>query len=304
MSVAASLMASSRVSSFFRVRSIDAFSFRTFCDRDWSVQNSGSCVWLVSSSRRSVRPGTSKVPPERREACSELFLEISDVAHGVLWRLPDGSCRRTRGAVIGGPPAVESAMPRVLLVDNYDSFTWNLAHDLGRTGADVVVRRNDTIDLAHIRALAPTHIVLSPGPGRPERPADFGVCLDILEHLVDTPILGVCLGLQGMAWHAGGRVVHAPRVMHGKTSAIRHHGRGLFEGLPNPMQVMRYHSLVVDRTSVPACFDITAETEDGLVMALAHRSRPLWGVQFHPESVGSPNGPTLVARFLALSLQR
>lgn len=189
-------------------------------------------------------------------------------------------------------------MPRVLLVDNYDSFTWNLAHDLGRTGAEVHVHRNDTIDLADVRALSPTHIVLSPGPGRPERPADFGVCRAILEHCTALPILGVCLGHQGLAWLAGARIVHAPKVMHGKTSPIRHHGRGLFAGLPQPMVVMRYHSLVVERASVPVELAITAETEDGLVMALAHRTRPLWGVQFHPESIASPDGPALVARFL------
>lgn len=190
-------------------------------------------------------------------------------------------------------------MHRVLLVDNYDSFTWNLAHDFGRTGAEVVVVRNDGIDLAGIRAFAPSHIVLSPGPGRPERPADFGVCADILEHLTDIPLLGVCLGHQGLARQCGARIVHAPVAMHGKTSSIRHHARGLFAGLPNPLQVMRYHSLVVDRSSLPPELVVTAETEDGLVMALAHRTRPLWGLQFHPESIGSPQGHLLLEAFLA-----
>jgi anthranilate synthase/aminodeoxychorismate synthase-like glutamine amidotransferase len=191
-------------------------------------------------------------------------------------------------------------MPRVLLVDNYDSFTWNLAHDLGRTGADVHVHRNDRITLPDILALAPTHIVLSPGPGRPERAADFGICRTILEELPHIPTLGVCLGHQGLAWLAGARVVHAPEVRHGKTSLIHHHGRGLFEGLPNPMQVMRYHSLVVDRTTLPPELVVTALTDDGLVMALAHRSLPRWGVQFHPESVGTPHGRALSARFLQM----
>jgi anthranilate synthase component 2 len=192
-------------------------------------------------------------------------------------------------------------MPRVLLIDNYDSVTWNLAHDLGRTGASVHVHRNDRITIPEIHTLAPTHIVLSPGPGRPERPADFGICADILAHFPTTPLLGVCLGHQGMAWHLGARVVHAPVLMHGKTSEIRHHGRGLFADQPSPMQVMRYHSLIVDRSSLPDALEVTAETDDGLVMAIAHRSRPWWGVQFHPESVGSPTGPQLAARFLEMS---
>lgn len=191
-------------------------------------------------------------------------------------------------------------MPRVLLVDNYDSFTWNLAHDLGRVGAEVHVHRNDQIAIDDVHRLQPTHIVLSPGPGRPERAGDFGICGAILEHFTTTPLLGVCLGHQGMAWHLGGRVIHAPAVMHGKTSPIRHHGRGLFAGLPNPIQVMRYHSLLVERASLPDALAVTAETEDGLVMAIAHRSRPWWGVQFHPESVGSPDGPRLTTRFLEM----
>ncbi len=192
-------------------------------------------------------------------------------------------------------------MPRVLLIDNYDSFTWNLAHDLGRTGASVHVHRNDQLTLPDIHRLAPTHIVLSPGPGRPERPADFGICGAVLASFPSMPILGVCLGHQGMAWHLGARVVHAPVLMHGKTSAIRHHGKGLFAHQPTPMQVMRYHSLMVDRTSLPAELVVTAETDDGLVMAIAHRSRPWFGVQFHPESVGSPTGPWLTARFLEMT---
>ena len=191
-------------------------------------------------------------------------------------------------------------MPRVLLVDNYDSFTWNLAHDLGRVGADVRVHRNDRITVEQVRQLEPTHIVLSPGPGRPERATDFGICAAILDQFHTTPLLGVCLGHQGMAWHLGARIQRAPVVMHGKTSAIRHHGRGLFAGLPNPLQVMRYHSLLVDRESIQTTLAITAETEDGLVMAVAHRTRPWWGVQFHPESVGSPEGPRLTERFLQM----
>ena len=188
----------------------------------------------------------------------------------------------------------------VLLVDNYDSFTWNLAHDIGRTGAQVHVHRNDQLSLSAAIALAPTHIVLSPGPGRPERPEDFGLCAAILDHFVDLPLLGVCLGHQGMAWKLGARVVHAPEVMHGKTSSVRHDGTGVFAGLPSPFEAMRYHSLMVDRNSLPDTLRVTAETADGLVMGLAHLQRPHHGVQFHPESVGTPCGQQLMRNFLSI----
>lgn len=194
--------------------------------------------------------------------------------------------------------------PRVLLVDNYDSFTWNLAQYLGMAGADVAVRRNDAVSLDEVRAMDPTHVVLSPGPGRPDRPADFGVCWHILEHLTDRPLLGVCLGHQGLAAQQGAAVVRAPQVMHGKTSPIHHHRRGLFAGLPEPLTVMRYHSLVVDRSTLPPTLEVTAETEDGLVMALADRQRPRVGVQFHPESIGTPDGLLLLANFLGASTSR
>ena len=222
----------------------------------------------------------------------------SSSVHGRRRSLTHGAavCRRDVPARVPMPPPLPER--RVLLVDNYDSFTWNLAHDLGRTGAAVEVVRNDRVDLAGVVARRPTHIVLSPGPGRPERAADVGVCRAILAELVHVPVLGVCLGHQALAWQAGARVVHAPRVMHGKTSEIHHHGQGLFAGLPSPVSMMRYHSLVVERASVPASLTVTAQTSDGVVMGLAHRSRPLWGVQFHPESVGSPHGARLLATFL------
>ncbi len=192
-------------------------------------------------------------------------------------------------------------MSRVLLVDNYDSFTHNLYQLLGEAGARVDVVRNDAIDLDGARALDPTHVVLSPGPGHPGRPRDFGVCGALIERLAPTvPTLGVCLGHQGIAHHLGGEVVSACRIMHGKVDAIRHDGQGLFAGLPAPLEVMRYHSLCVDRDSLPDDLRVTAEADDGTVMALAHRVWPLVGVQFHPESIGTPRGRTLVDNFLAM----
>jgi anthranilate synthase/aminodeoxychorismate synthase-like glutamine amidotransferase len=192
-------------------------------------------------------------------------------------------------------------MSRVLLVDNYDSFTHNLYQLLGEAGADVEVVRNDAVDLAGVRALAPTHVVISPGPGHPGVARDFGVCGELIERLAPTvPTLGVCLGHQGIAHRLGGQVVPACRIMHGKVDAISHDGQGLFAGLPAPLEVMRYHSLSVDRDSLPAELRVTAEADDGTVMALAHRDWPLVGVQFHPESIGTPSGRGLVDNFLAM----
>lgn len=189
---------------------------------------------------------------------------------------------------------------RVLIVDNYDSFTFNLRQYLGSLGADVLVEKNDRIDLSGIRALGVDRVVLSPGPGRPERAADFGVCADVIADLEDVPILGVCLGHQGIVHHYGGRIEHAPEVFHGKTSFIRHDGSALFAGLPARLEVMRYHSLIAAEEAWPDALVVTARTDDeaGLVMACAHRSRPLWGIQFHPESIGSPEGMAVLERFL------
>ncbi len=187
----------------------------------------------------------------------------------------------------------------VLLIDNYDSFSHNLMQQIWGLGATVRVVRNDAISLAEIRALAPSHVVISPGPGRPDVPRDFGVCRDVIDALVDVPVLGVCLGHQGIGWRMGGQVVAAPEIVHGKTAQITHDGRGLFTGLPAPLTVMRYHSLVVDRDAVPDCLAVTATTPDGLVMGLRHRSRPLMGLQFHPESIGTPDGDGLLRNFLA-----
>jgi anthranilate synthase/aminodeoxychorismate synthase-like glutamine amidotransferase len=186
---------------------------------------------------------------------------------------------------------------RVLLIDNYDSFVYNLVQELGELGADPVVFRNDAITVEGIRREAPDAVLISPGPGRPE---DAGISLEAIESLAgELPLFGVCLGLQCIGQVYGGRVVRAPQLMHGKTSEIHHCGTGLFAGLPQPMVATRYHSLVVERDSVPDVLEITAETADGTVMGLRHRDQLVEGVQFHPESILTPSGPTLLDNFLA-----
>jgi len=196
-------------------------------------------------------------------------------------------------------------MTRVLLVDNFDSFTYNLYQLLGELGAEVVVRRNDAMDLEGARALAPTHVVLSPGPGHPANPRDFGVCADLITELAPAlPLLGVCLGHQGIAHRLGGRVVRAGRIMHGKVDRIRHDGCGLFAGIEAELEVMRYHSLAVDPEALPSALRATASAGDGTVMALAHESWPLVGLQFHPESIGTPSGAALMANFLAMEARQ
>ena len=186
---------------------------------------------------------------------------------------------------------------RVLLVDNYDSFTYNLVQELGELGAEPVVYRNDAIDVAGIRALGVDAVIISPGPGRPE---DGGISLALIDELAgELPILGVCLGHQCIGQVYGGRVVPAPELMHGKVSAIFHTGTGVFADLPNPFEATRYHSLVIDRASVPDVLEITAETADGVVMGLRHRDLLVEGVQFHPESILTPRGPDLLRNFLA-----
>ncbi len=190
----------------------------------------------------------------------------------------------------------------VLLIDNYDSFTWNLVHQLGRLGAAVEVVRNDAIDLDGVRARAPTHIVLSPGPGHPSIARDFGVCAAILAELSEAlPILGVCLGHQGIVTGLGGEVVRAAAPVHGKTSAVYHEGGGLFAGMTSPFEAMRYHSLVARRESLPSTLRVSAWLADGVVMAVQRIGTEVHGVQFHPESVGTPDGDAVVAAFLALS---
>ena len=186
---------------------------------------------------------------------------------------------------------------RVLVIDNYDSFVYNLVQELGELGADPVVRRNDAIDVAGIRAAAPDLILISPGPGRPE---DAGVTPSVIGELAGViPILGVCLGHQAIGQVFGGQIVQAPSLMHGKTSAIHHDGRGVFVGLPDPFIATRYHSLVVDPATVPDVLEVTARTSDGVIMGLRHRTLAVEGVQFHPESLLTPEGPTLLSNFLA-----
>jgi anthranilate synthase component 2 len=164
----------------------------------------------------------------------------------------------------------------------------------------VRVVRNDEIDLAGIRSLSPSHVVISPGPGTPENPRDFGVSSDVIRELSErVPTLGVCLGHQGIVFGFGGRVIRAPKILHGKTSIVRHDRKGLFAGLPDEIEVMRYHSLIGERSSMPACLEIAAETVgDGIVMGVRHRERPLHGIQFHPESIGTPHGKAILKNFL------
>ena len=187
--------------------------------------------------------------------------------------------------------------PRVLVVDNYDSFVYNLVQYLGELGADPIVHRADRITLAEVEALSPDAILISPGPGRPE---DAGLSNAIIERFAGTcPILGVCLGHQAIGQVYGGDIVRAATVMHGKTSLIHHDGQGVFAGLPDPFEATRYHSLVVDRGTFPASLEITAETDDGTIMGIRHREHAVEGVQFHPESVLTAAGHQLLANFLA-----
>jgi anthranilate synthase/aminodeoxychorismate synthase-like glutamine amidotransferase len=185
---------------------------------------------------------------------------------------------------------------RVLLIDNYDSFVYNLVQELGELGADPVVHRNDAIDIARIEALSPDAIVISPGPGRPE---SAGISKEVVSVFAGRiPILGVCLGHQAIGEVYGGRTVPAPTLMHGKTSQIHHDGAGVFTGLPNPFVATRYHSLVIDPPSVPDVLEVTARTSDGVVMGFRHREFAVEGVQFHPESVLTASGPALLENFL------
>jgi anthranilate synthase/aminodeoxychorismate synthase-like glutamine amidotransferase len=186
----------------------------------------------------------------------------------------------------------------LLVIDNYDSFTYNLVQYFGELGAEPVVKRNDAITAEGLEKLRPGRIVISPGPGKP---TDAGVSMEVIRRMGrTTPILGVCLGHQCIAEVYGGKVVRAERLMHGKTSPIRHEGSGVFAGLPNPFEATRYHSLIVEKSSVPACLRVTADTAEGEIMALQHRDFPVHGVQFHPESILSREGKDLLRNFLKL----
>jgi anthranilate synthase component 2/para-aminobenzoate synthetase component 2 len=188
---------------------------------------------------------------------------------------------------------------RILLIDNYDSFTYNLVQAFLVLGAEVEVRRNDETDLESAARIDPTHLVVSPGPGRPE---NAGLSLAMIEAFAGrVPILGVCLGHQAIVAHYGGEIVAAKSLMHGKTSLVSHDGEDIFAGLPNPFEAGRYHSLAANQASLPEVLAVTARTEEGEIMGVRHRDLNVVGVQFHPESVLTPDGPTLLGNFLGLS---
>lgn len=185
----------------------------------------------------------------------------------------------------------------LLLIDNYDSFTYNLVHYLGELGADVLVKRNDALDVQEAMALRPEGILLSPGPCDP---AQAGICLALTAAAAETkiPLIGVCLGHQTIGEAFGGKVVRCHEIVHGKMGTMNHTGKGLFAGLPNPFQATRYHSLTVERETLPDCLEITAELDDGTIMGLQHRELPMHGVQFHPESIRSEHGHAMLDNFL------
>jgi anthranilate synthase/aminodeoxychorismate synthase-like glutamine amidotransferase len=186
----------------------------------------------------------------------------------------------------------------LLVIDNYDSFTYNLVQYFGELGADPQVKRNDAITPEEVEKLKPKRIVISPGPGRPE---DAGISMELIRRLGSrVPLLGVCLGHQCIGEVYGGKVVRAGRLMHGKTSPIQHDGKGVFAKLPNPFEATRYHSLIVEKESVPSCLEVSAETAEGEIMGLRHKEYPVHGVQFHPESILSKEGKDLLANFLSL----
>lgn len=187
----------------------------------------------------------------------------------------------------------------LLLIDNYDSFTYNLVHFLGELGAETKVHRNDRITVEAVLDAAPEAIVLSPGPCDPDK---AGICLELIRRAAGRlPILGVCLGHQAIGQAFGGRIVRAPVMMHGKLSHVHHTGKGIFKNLPSPLEVTRYHSLIIERDSLPACLEVTAETTDGIIMGLQHKELPIFGVQFHPESIASARGHDLLRNFLDLA---
>ena len=194
--------------------------------------------------------------------------------------------------------AADFSNVRMLLIDNYDSFTYNLVQAFAALGADVMVYRNDMITTAEAKALKPTHLVISPGPGRPE---EAGVSLEMIGAFAESiPVLGVCLGHQSLVQHFGGDIVRARRLMHGKTSMAKHDGKTIFDGISQPFEVGRYHSLCAEHETLPDVLELTAETEQGEIMGVRHKSLPLEGVQFHPESVLTPEGDHLMANFLRM----
>ena len=190
------------------------------------------------------------------------------------------------------------ALPVILMIDNYDSFTYNLVQYLGVLGSEVEVHRNDKITLDEIESMKPERIVISPGPGTPQ---SAGITISMIERFhPKVPILGVCLGHQAIGAAFGGRVLHAARIMHGKTSEISHDSKGVFRDLPDPITATRYHSLAVERESLPSCLEVSAEAEDGEIMGLRHRQYPVEGIQFHPESILTKEGMNILRNFLNL----
>lgn len=187
----------------------------------------------------------------------------------------------------------------IILIDNYDSFTFNLVHYLGELGATTVVHRNDKISVGQVISAKPEAIVLSPGPCTPN---EAGICLELIEKAAgDIPIFGVCLGHQSIGQAFGGDVVRAPSLMHGKLSTIKHTGRGVFAGIPDEFEATRYHSLTIEPDSLPDCLDVTAQTDDGVIMGMQHKELAVHGVQFHPESIASQHGHALLRNFLSLA---
>ena len=186
----------------------------------------------------------------------------------------------------------------ILMIDNYDSFTYNLVQYFGELGGDLKVYRNDELSLAQIKRMPVKHIVISPGPGRPEK---AGISVDIIRALAGKiPILGVCLGHQAIGYAYGGKIIRAKKLMHGKTSMIRHDNKQIFKGIENPFEATRYHSLVIERKTMPKCLQVTARTSDGEIMGIRHKDFPIWGVQFHPESILTTAGKSILKNFLNL----
>lgn len=208
---------------------------------------------------------------------------------------PPTLCFQRNSAIIAFRQSARE-LEMILIIDNYDSFTYNLVQYLGELGAEIEVRRNDQTTVDEIERLDPKRIVISPGPKAPD---DAGICLEVIRQFAGKkPILGVCLGHQAIGQAFGGKVIRAPQVMHGKTSLISHDGKTIFSDLPNPFPATRYHSLIVERESLPACLEISATSPDGLIMGLRHREMPMEGVQFHPESVLTDAGKQLLANFI------
>ncbi len=240
--------------------------------------------------------GVVRPDPVRREAAGALRAGVASGSRRRPGRLGMAG-QDTAGPGPDGTGTVAAVGARVLVLDNYDSFVYNLVQYLGELGAEPLVHRYDALDLAGVAALDPDAVLVSPGPGRPE---DAGISNEVIRELGGrVPVLGVCLGHQCIGEVYGGQVVRADRVMHGKTSPIRHHGAGVFAGLPDPLEATRYHSLVVAREGLPDELEITAETDDGVIMGLRHRELDVEGVQFHPESVLTVAGHDLLRTFLA-----